>query len=85
MSSLQFALSLLSVSAKGVKRGEDGNLKQDLLLGVLVLEEKLPMGRWLLMSMLSGFVKIWEACSAMTSVCICQNSLENRRKIIKLT
>lgn len=45
MSSLQFALSLLSVSAKGVKRGEDGNLKQTLFLGVLVLEEKLPMGR----------------------------------------
>lgn len=45
MSSLQFALSLLSVSAKGVKRGEDGNLKQTLFWGVLVLEEKASHGK----------------------------------------
>ena len=45
MSSLQFVLSLLSVSAKGVKRHEDGNLKQTLFWGVLVLEEKASHGK----------------------------------------
>ena len=76
----------MSVPAKGVKRDEDGNLKQTLFWGDPCSRRKsFPWEGWLQMPALSGFVKTWEACPPTTSVYICQNSLENRRKIIKLT
>ena len=76
----------MSVSAKGVTRDEDGNSRQTLFWGDACSRRKsFPWEGWLQVPALSGSVKTWEACTPTTSVYVGQNSLENRRKIIKLT